>query len=82
MARVSVDAERCEALYDELEGEPLPADLVRTSRREEVEVIEGRGCWGRLGQEEAWRLGGKRPLRTRWVDVNRETRRNPTFVVG
>ena len=25
----------------------------------------------RVGADEAWRTGGKRPLRTRWVDVNK-----------
>ena len=24
-----------------------------------------------MSKEEAWRLGGKRPLKTRWVDVNK-----------
>ena len=57
--------------YDELTGEPLPADLVRASRQEEVEFMEGWRCWERVSCEDAWRLGGKRPLRTRWVDVNK-----------
>ena len=28
-------------------------------------------CWQRVSASEAWKAGGKRPLKTRWVDVNK-----------
>ena len=63
--------------HDELTGKPLPAAAVQASRREEVEFMEGWNCWERVSEEEARRLGGKRPLKTRWVDVNKGDEAKP-----
>ena len=68
--------------YDELTGKLLPAAAVQASRKEEVEFMEGWRCWERVSKEDAWRLGGKIPLKTRWVDVNKGDEVKPTFAVG
>ena len=66
-----------QTFYDELTGEPLPTSLVRAARQEEVDFMEGWRCWERVGPEVAWKKGGKKPLRTRWVDVNKGDEKNP-----
>ena len=59
------------ALGDEISGAALPADLVRAARTEEVSFMEEWRCWERVSWEDAVRCGGRKPIRARWVDVDK-----------
>ena len=39
--------------------------------------MEGWDCWERVSETEAWQRGGKRPIQTRWVDVNKGDSASP-----
>ena len=60
-----------EGFWDEVSGEPLPTAQVQAARREEVAFMEEWKCWTRVTWEEAVRCGGRKPIQTRWVDVNK-----------
>ena len=64
-------------VWDDISGEPLPAAAVRTARAEEVAFMEEWGCWTRAPYEEAVTCGGRKPIATRWVDVNKGDAASP-----
>ena len=66
----------CE-VWDDMSGESLPIDAVRAARAEEVAFMEDWGCWTRVAYEEAVKCGGRKPIATRWVDVNKGDAASP-----
>ena len=68
----------CE-VWDDISGESLPIDAVRAARAEEVAFMEDWGCWTRVSCEEAVKCGGRKPIATRWVDVNKGDAASPMF---
>ena len=63
--------------YDEISGEPLDPRAVQAARAEEVNFMEGWACWQRVSWDEAVRQGGRKPIQTRWVDVNKGDASSP-----
>jgi hypothetical protein len=57
--------------YDEITGAELPPDLVRQARAEEVKFMLDWGVWERAPVADCWRLTGKAPIGSKWVDVNK-----------
>eukprot|EP00973_Karenia_brevis_P059698 8310687-Karenia_brevis.AAC.1 len=57
--------------WDDVHGGELPLELVRESRREEVDFIEGRPVWDLRRVEECIAVTGKPPIKMRWVDTNK-----------
>ena len=70
-------AECWDEYWDEVAGANLPAYQVRKARAEEVAFMEDWKCWKRVSKEEAYRCGGRRPIATRWVDVNKGDSETP-----
>ena len=62
---------------DEITGEQLPAHLVHEAREEECACMEDWGVWEEVPVSECWRRTGRRPIGTRWVDVNKGDSRRP-----
>ena len=60
-----------ESYQDNLSGEALPPHLVRAARREEIDFMLDWQVWEEVPLEECWRVTGKGPLGSRWVDVNK-----------
>ena len=60
-----------DSLPDELTGEELPAHLVHDAREEGCSFMEDWGVWEEVPVEVCWRRSGRRPIGTRWVDVNK-----------
>ena len=63
--------------WDDVSGASLPAEAVKAARAEEVAFMEGWKCWQRVPYEEAVRCGGRKPIATRWVDVNKGDEATP-----
>ena len=66
-----------ESVHDELTGEPLAASLVQGAREEECAFMEHWGVWEEVPVSECGRRTGRRPIGTRWVDVNKGDVHNP-----
>ena len=66
-------------VYDEYTGDVLPSALVAAAREEEVAAMESDEwhVWGEVDIKEAWERTGKKPLKGRWVDVNKGGHDNP-----
>ena len=63
--------------WDENTGELLPPELVAASRSEELEFMKGWQVWDEVPTAECLQRTGKRPLGSRWVDVNKGDRTKP-----
>ena len=63
--------------FDDISGEMLDAELVKKARREEIQEFERIGVWQWTTVEECHRVTGKKPVGTRWVDVNKGDKANP-----
>ena len=63
--------------WDDISGEALPAEGVKAARAEEVDFMEDWKCWIRVAWEEVIRRSGKKPIQTRWVDVNKGDSQSP-----
>ena len=72
------DAELADAfIHDELTGERLPPGLVANAREEECAFMENWGVWQEVPVAECWQRTGRRPIGTRWVDVNKGDLHHP-----
>ena len=60
-----------ESFQDNLSGVILSANLVKKARQEEIDSMLDWQVWEEVPVEESWRLTGKGPLGSRWVDVNK-----------
>ena len=56
---------------DNLTGEVLPPRLVEEARREEITFMENWEVWEDVSTDECMARTGKRPIRGRWVDINK-----------
>lgn len=68
-----------EEFGDDLSGEPLKPDLVRQARTEEMVEVRKHTLYTKVPVEEAMRVTGKRPIGTRWVDINKGDAVNPKY---
>jgi hypothetical protein len=57
--------------WDAITNEELPADLTAESRAEELAFMKEWGVWDVVPVSECWKNTGKRPLQSKWVDVNK-----------
>ena len=60
--------------WDDLSGAELPRKLVEEARQEELDVIKAMGVWEKRPREECIQRTGRRPIKLRWVDVNKGIR--------
>ena len=63
--------------WDENTGEQLPTKLVETSRGEELEFMKKWQVWEEVPVAECLQRTGKKPLGSKWVDVNKGDRTSP-----
>lgn len=62
--------EECE-YFDNLTGERLEPDLVRSSRCEEMGFVKSMPVYEEAPEAECWEKTGRKPIGTRWVDVRK-----------
>ena len=71
----------CE-FYDDLSGKPLDPELVRAARAEEIEGACAHKVWIKVPTSECLHKTGKKPVGTRWVDVNKGDDTSPLSGAG
>jgi hypothetical protein len=59
-----------EYAWDDVNNIPLPLDQVRAARLEEMGHMKGK-IFKVVKREEAWRVTGKAPISTKWVDTDK-----------
>jgi len=69
-----------EEFYDDMSGKKLDPILVRAARAEEIsQGIRKYEVYRKVPISEAIRVTGKKPIGTRWVDVNKGDEVNPEY---
>jgi hypothetical protein len=63
--------------FDTKTGEALDPRLVAEARSEELEYMKAIGLYVKCSLEECWKMTGKPPTSTKWVDVNKGTKDRP-----
>jgi hypothetical protein len=63
--------------WDAITNEELPADLTAEARAEELAFMKEWGVWDVVPVSECWKTTGKRPLQSKWVDVNKGDLKRP-----
>ena len=64
---------------DENTGEELQEHLVRAAREEECSFMDSWEVWEEVPVAVCWQRTGRRPLGTRWVDVNKRDKHSPNI---
>ena len=59
--------------YDEKTGMEFDAAKVREARGEEIQFMKSIPSYEEASEEECWEVTGKRPISTKWVDINKGT---------
>jgi hypothetical protein len=59
-----------EYAWDDVNDIPLPLDMVKAARFEEMGHMKGK-IFKVVKKEEAWRVTGKAPISTKWVDTDK-----------
>ncbi len=67
----SVVIEEDEEFWDNTSGQPLDPSLVRKARIEEMEEVRKHTVYHKVPLEKCWEATGKRPMKVRWVDLNK-----------
>ena len=63
--------------WDDISGKELKPDLVRAAREEELKVVEEMGVSEIRPISECFEVTGKKPVKVRWVDVNKGDDESP-----
>jgi hypothetical protein len=63
--------------WDAITNEELPADLTAAARAEELAFMAEWQVWDVVPVVECWKNTGKRPLQSKWVDVNKGDLKRP-----
>ena len=64
-------AEPWKKYWDDISGKELKPDLVRAACEEELKVVDEMGVWELRPIAECIEVTGKKPVKVRWVDVNK-----------
>ena len=59
-----------------MKGGDLPAHLVYSARKRELKYLADRKVFEYYATNEAIKKSGRRPLRLKWIDVNKGDRKN------
>ena len=57
------------AAWDDVTGDSLPIVGVQNARAEEMEEVRKHEVYVKRTVEECWRITGKEPIKTRWLDI-------------
>ena len=64
-------AEPWRKYWDDSSGKELKPELVKAARGEELKVVDEMGAWELRPIAECIEVTGKKPVKVRWVDVNK-----------
>ena len=76
---MAIEQNHWEQYFDNISGEELKGDMVREARREEMLEVKKHNVYEKVSFEECWRVTGKPPIGTRWVDVNKGDTVHPEY---
>ena len=68
-----------EEVYDEMTGKPLNYEKVWEARSNELEALGKMGVWRIVPVSECLKATGKKPIKGRWVDVNKGDDTNDNY---
>ena len=60
-----------EAAWDDVPGAALNPKEVKRARSEEMEYVHQMESYEKVPVEECWRITGRSPISTRWIDINK-----------
>ena len=79
MFTVTHDEDNREWHWDDMSGEQLNGDMVKKARQEEMKYFQEYQVYMKVPESECWRVTGKGPIGTRWVDINKGDKVNPDY---
>jgi hypothetical protein len=65
------DMEVEEWAFDDVDGRPIDAKMVREARKEEMAFMKKIPVFDGVSLEECWRVTGRGPISTKWVIMTR-----------
>ena len=65
--------------FDDLSNEPLVPHMVVKARREELDYFNSMGVYEYATIGECYKMTGKQPIGTRWIDVNKGDSQRPNY---
>ena len=73
------DNEELGAAWDDVSGAALDPTEVKQIREEEVDYVHKMQLYDKVPVEECMRATGRKPISTRWVDINKGDATNPNY---
>ena len=68
-----------DSFIDDLTGIPLPPELCRAARQQELAYFRAKGVWETRTVNEARAKMGRRPISVRWVETNKGDDEHPNI---
>ena len=65
--------------YDDQKGDELDPAMVQQARREEMEYFRSMQVYQKVNKSECWEATGKKPVQTRWIDINKGDVISPNY---
>ncbi len=65
--------------YDDITGELLDSKLVEAAVKDEMETYHSHGVYRKVPIDECYQSTGKKPIKIRWVIVNKGDAENPEY---
>ena len=65
------DNDELDAAWDDVSGAALDPKEVKRARREEVDYVHKMQLYDKVPVEECMRVTGRKPISTRWIDINK-----------
>ena len=57
--------------YDDITGRPLPKELTRQARRNEIKQVYSHKVYTQVPERECYDVTGEPPVGTKWIDINK-----------
>ena len=76
---VSHDEDGQEWYWDDMSGQALNSELVKTARALEMKYFKEYRVYEKVPEQECWYKTGHGPIGTKWIDVNKGDEINPEY---
>ena len=64
---------------DDVSGRPLDLQRTMEARKEEIQYFKKMGVYTKVPEQECWKMTGRKPIDTRWIDVNKGDEGRPNY---
>ena len=65
--------------WDEVSNKKLDRNGVVSARLEEIRQFHSHGVYKKVPMEERWKSTGSKPIKVKWVDINKGDEINPEY---